>query len=221
MRHFKLADKYMESVGHWIGLLSTVAAGLIPAVAAYYFMIGPVILKWGVIVIILLFTISASYSSYLVAPWLPTRSIDLERIEKIVNLQPKQTFYDLGCGDGKILTHLSRHSDALLIGIELSFFQYLLALIFKSLHGRKNVLIKLGNLFHHDFSAADVVYIYACPSRLEKIGEKLKKDLKTGAKIIAYEYPVKGLIPDSVDQPKPDDIPIYTYMIDDTHKNKN
>jgi SAM-dependent methyltransferase len=214
----KLTNLYNEILGHWIGLLSTIIAGLIVVAIIYFCLSGFALLKWSLISISILFTVSASYSSYLLAPWVPTHLKDLERIEKIADLQANQIFYDLGCGDGRILFHLSRYSNASLIGIELSLFHYLLALFFKLIHRRKNVLIKLGNLLQQDFSQADVVYIYGCPSRLEEIGKKLKRNLKVGAKIISYEYPIKGLIPDIIDQPKPKDIPIHVYVMNDNDK---
>jgi SAM-dependent methyltransferase len=214
----KFTDLYYEILGHWIGLLSTVIAGLLVITAVYYYLSGFPVLKWGMIVITILFTISASYSSYLLAPWVPTPSGDLERIEKIADLRPNQSFYDLGCGDGRIIFRLSRNPNPSFVGIELSLFHYLLALFFKLVHRRKNVSIKLGNLLKYDVSQADVVYIYGCPSRLGAIGKQLKRNLKEGAKIISYEYPIKGLIPDTIDQPKPKDIPIHVYVMNDHEK---
>jgi SAM-dependent methyltransferase len=209
---------YTEILGHWIGLLSTMVAGLLIAVTTYLCLPEFIILKWSIIAITTLFTFSAAYASYLVAPWLPTRSKDLERIERIGNLQPGQKFYDLGCGDGRILIYLSRHTNTSLIGIELSLFHYLLALLFTFIHRRKNVIIKLGNILQQDVSQADVVYIYGCPSRLEEVGKKLKRNLKAGAKVISYEYPIKGLIPDTIDQPTPKDITIHIYVMNDRDK---
>jgi SAM-dependent methyltransferase len=214
----KVTYLYTEILGHWIGLLSTMVAGLLFAVITYLGLPEFMILKWSLIAMTLLFTLSASYASYLVAPWLPTRSSDLERIARIAHLQSNQIFYDLGCGDGRIIIYLSRHTKASLIGVELSLFHYLLALSFKYLHRRKNVLIKFGNLLRQNVSRADVVYLYGCPSRLAEVGRQLKRNLKAGAKIISYEYPIKGLIPDTIDQPKPKDLPIHIYVMNDPDK---
>ena len=42
------------------------------------------------------------------APWVPTRRRDMERILALAKIKPGEVFYDLGCGDGRLLVAAAR-----------------------------------------------------------------------------------------------------------------
>ena len=137
------------------------------------------------------------------APFVPCRKKELPRIFEVINLKDGEIFYDLGCGDGRVVFYAARNFPVKAIGIELSLFFFLycwLKHIF--LVDKRNITFRLKNLFYEDLSNADAIYVYGMPKVLEeKLRYKLEKELKKGARVIAYGFPIKGLEPESVRQP--------------------
>ena len=53
--------------------------------------------------------------------------------------------------------------------------------------------IRHGNLLKMDLSQVDIAFIYGHPSTLQsKLKPKLENELKPGAKLISYEFPISG-----------------------------
>jgi tRNA A58 N-methylase Trm61 len=166
---------------------------------------------WILFLIGFIFLGSLAYASHAGAPWVPTWKKDFERIIKLANLKSGETFIELGCGNGRVCRAVAARSDARVIGVELSLLQYLIAQLQVKLSGLKNIQMKLGNAFHQDLSKMDVVYMFFLPETYEKIRGKLEKELKPGARVIAYVWPIEGWKPIAIDelegQPK-----IYLYQ---------
>ena len=147
------------------------------------------------------------------APWVPSREKDLKRIFKIADLKPNETFYDLGCGDGRIIFYANRNFQVKSIGIELALPLFLICKIRQIFHSNKNILFKHKSLFKEDLSKADVIYVFALPKTLEKkLKQKLEKELKPRARVISYCFSIKGLKPKFVDKPNKKDNSIYLYQ---------
>ena len=61
---------------------------------------------------------------------------------------------------------------------------------------------------------ADVVYIFGMPGSIEdKLRTKLENELKKGARVITYSFPIKKWEPDEISKLKENDLPIYLYKI--------
>lgn len=148
------------------------------------------------------------------APWLPSRRRDLSRIFKLADLKPGQIFYDLGCGDGKVVLFAADHFKALIIGLEISLPFYLICQLRKFFRQRSNLIFKFKNLFKEDLSAADVVYFFGIPEKINRrLVSKLKKELKPGAKIISYSFKLNDWTAKIIDRPTKNDLPIYLYIV--------
>jgi len=137
------------------------------------------------------------------APFVPCGKKELPRIFEVIALKDNEVFYDLGCGDGRVVFYAAQNFPVKAIGIELSLFFFLycwIKSIFLSDKGDTN--FKLRDLFYEDLSEADAIYVYGMPKVLEeKLRYKLEKELKKGARVIAYGFPIKGLEPESIRQP--------------------
>ncbi|KKS34972.1 MAG: Methyltransferase type 12 [Parcubacteria group bacterium GW2011_GWC2_42_12] len=146
------------------------------------------------------------------APWVPSRSRDLSRIFKLADLQDGQIFYDLGCGDGKIVIYASDHYKALAIGLEIFWPLYLICRLRQVF--KPNAKFKFKNLFKEDLSSADVVYFFGIPKTVNgKLAVKLKQELKPGAKAISYSFKLNDWTPKIIDKPTKNDLPIYLYEV--------
>ena len=145
---------------------------------------------WFILIILLfLFLGSFAYAGIKAAPWFPTWSKDIERFLKLAEIKPGQKFYDLGCGDGK-LVFAAAGAGANAVGFEIFLLPYLIA---KSRSFNvKNTKIIFKDFWKADLSDADVVYIFLTPKVNPKAKLKLEKELKKGARVIAYSWPVEG-----------------------------
>lgn len=166
------------------------------------------------VVVILVFAVLLSFA-YSVARgigWLPTRSRDVERFLNNAGIMPGDKFYDLGCGDGRLLLAAARRG-ATAIGYEVSLIPFVLAYLRKmfSPYG-KQVHIVFKDFWFADLSDAKVVYFFLIPRIYPKLKKKLQAELKPGAKLIAYVWPFADWQPDKVDFVEKEN-KIYTYII--------
>ncbi len=163
--------------------------------------------------IIILVLITVAWAAWSFAPWVPTWSKDLERISRLAELQPSERFYELGCGDGRVTCYMAQRHSARAVGIEAAPPLYLVAKIRQLISQNKNTSIKLGNLFALDLTDADVIYFFGMPKRIEKLKQKLERELKPGTRVISYTFPIESWDPILVDKPSDKDIPIHLYRI--------
>lgn len=142
--------------------------------------------------ILFLFLGTFAYAGISAAPWFSTWSRDIERFLKLAEIKPGQKFYDLGCGDGK-LVFAAAGAGAEAVGFEISLLPYLIAL--SRSYYIKNSKIKFKSFWNQNLSDADVVYIFLTPKINPKAKLKLEKELKVGSKVIAYAWPIDGWSP--------------------------
>lgn len=147
---------------------------------------------------------SMAYAALSGAPWVPTRRRDIERARKLLDLQPGDRFVELGCGDGRVTIALAACDPPNLrpsaVGVELSLIQYLAAQIRRVLTRSWNVRFTFGNAFHYDLHDADALYLFLMPDTYEKIRPKLEAELKPGARVVTYVWPIQGWEPSVVDE---------------------
>lgn len=133
----------------------------------------------------------------LVPAWygLPPISTHPDRIRKaleLVNLQPDETLYDLGCGHGGVLVIAVKEFGANAVGLEVGPVQCVISWV-NCLRSeiRSKVRIEARDFFKSDLSQADVVFAYLTSEFGERLEKKLRNELKAGAKIVtvAFELP--------------------------------
>lgn len=165
------------------------------------------------ILFIAVLLISTAYAAASFAPPVPMWTKDQQRIFELASLRPGETFYDLGCGDGKMVLYAAQHFDVQAKGVELALPFYIVCQIRKLLQRRKNVHFYFGNLFRHDISDADVIYIFGLPAAIQKkLKVKLEKELKKGARVISCAFAISDWDPVTISKPNPKDISIYLYQ---------
>jgi SAM-dependent methyltransferase len=152
------------------------------------------------------------------SPWLPTPKKDLERINRFADLKRGQTFFDIGCGDGRICNYIFKHNP----GVRVTGFEIAYPLYFWSkmragfaqnrsgLKGGGSLEIKLKDIFKVDFSRVDVVYFWGIKRGVEKLKPKFM-EMKKGSKIIIYFDEIKGRKYAIKNRPGKTDVPIFVY----------
>ena len=130
------------------------------------------------------------------AGFAPTPEAVARRMMDIACLQRGEIFYDLGSGDGALLIVAAEEFGARAVGVELQrkFAEYSRRRI-RSLDLGDMVKVVWGDLFRADISGADVLALYLMPNALSKLRPKLERELKRGARVAVYKYPIEGWKP--------------------------
>jgi len=147
-----------------------------------------------ILIFILLFVITAFVSLFLKVPYVPTKKRVMQEIIKQADLKNGQTFFDLGCGDGRMLIEAEKSKNINAVGYEIAPLVYLLA-IARKFFSRSKAQIKFKNFFNENLGKADVIFCYLMPAELAKLAKKVKKECKKGTKIISNTFHIQGLKP--------------------------
>ncbi|MFH1456499.1 MAG: class I SAM-dependent methyltransferase [Patescibacteria group bacterium] len=162
--------------------------------------------------ILILFLGTTAYAGISAAPWLPTLKREANTMVSLANIKPGDTIYDLGCGDGRLLVATKKmYPGCKVIGIEMSLFFVIISRINLWLN-RLDGKIIWGNLFKTDLKDADVVFVFLMPRIYSKLQNKLKKELKSGCRVIVNAWPIHGWEDKRVESNKKQEI-IYVYKI--------
>ncbi|MCX6622653.1 MAG: methyltransferase domain-containing protein [Acidobacteria bacterium] len=130
------------------------------------------------------------------APFVPSPQPVVERMLEAARVKPGETVYDLGCGDGRIVITAAQKFSANGVGVELSPRLVKEAINrIRQLGLESSVQIVQGDLLEVDISGADVVTLYLETLSNDKLRPKLEKSLKPGARVVSYEFKVRGWTP--------------------------
>ena len=130
------------------------------------------------------------------APYLPTPNSVVDRMLQAGKLQPGETVFDLGSGDGRIVIAAAQKYKANAIGVELDD-----ALVAKSkariaeMGLDSTARIIRGDLLQQDYSSADLVTVYLWPEANQKVARLLEQQLKKGARVVAHDFPMDKWTP--------------------------
>ena len=164
-----------------------------------------------VFALLLLFVVFSSFLGFLLTrvPFVPTRAADIEFIVKELGVSRKDVFYDLGCGNGKVVFLVEKLTGAKTQGFELTWWTYLWAQLKKLLIGSKSRFVN-KNFFKADWSEATVIYGYLYPMLMGQVQEKFIVECKPGSVAIIRDFSFPNLKPEKVfHMPKKHEIYVY------------
>jgi precorrin-6B methylase 2 len=133
-------------------------------------------------------------------PWVPTRRKLISHIMRIAGVQRGIRFYDLGCGDGRVVIEAAKRG-ALAYCIEIRR-----DLIEKAIENaqKEGVAERIhfinDNFFKVDLSKADVVYMYLLTRVNNMLKPKLESELRVGTRVVTLDFPVPGWKPVHVEK---------------------
>lgn len=158
------------------------------------------------------------WSSFLGAPWFPTSLATVRKMLTLADVQPGEVVYDLGSGDGRVLIMAARQFGARAVGIEIDPLRTLWARLLVTILGLQGqVEVIWGNLFHQDFSPADVVTVYLLPKTNVRLMHKLRRELKPGTRVVTNTFIFPGWSLAGKDSQSQ----IYLYRMGEPAKNEN
>ncbi|MDD5146152.1 MAG: class I SAM-dependent methyltransferase [Candidatus Pacebacteria bacterium] len=129
------------------------------------------------------------------APYVPTHQERIEKAFSMIVLQPEQKIVDLGSGDGRILLAAAARG-AKAYGLEINPF---LAVRAQQAARKKGLADKVfscwANFWWKDLSDYDVVFVYGIPYIMKGLAKKLQRELKPGARVVAFVFPLPNWQP--------------------------
>ncbi|MEA3464134.1 MAG: hypothetical protein U9R14_03610 [Patescibacteria group bacterium] len=161
---------------------------------------------WLIFLTVILITIAAIMAAQFFniifrgfAPFISSKPAVIKRILNEIDFNDNNhNVYELGCGKAGFLRVLEKKKPAWeYIGVENSFLPWLIAKIQISFNHSKIKIIK-ENLFKINLVDADLIYCYLNVEMMKKLGEKFKRECKSGAKIISYAFIIPNLKPEKV-----------------------
>ena len=131
------------------------------------------------------------------APFVPIPDGISKEIIKILDLNNQSVFYDLGCGDGRILVDIVKSNPNIkAVGVEKAFLPYFLAKI--KTRKFENIEIKRSDIFKENLSGSTDIFLYLYPQVLDKLLPNLESQCKTGTRIISCDFKFKEKKPTKI-----------------------
>lgn len=123
------------------------------------------------------------------APFVPTPMEAVKKIIKAADIKTGEKVYDIGCGDGRMVYMAAKDYGANAVGFELSPLVYAIARI-RHLFWNSKAKVLLRDFKFHNFRDADVIVCYLMPDTLARLQPKLERELKSGARVVSYAFPI-------------------------------
>jgi len=121
--------------------------------------------------------------------FVPTPNEVVDTMLKMAGVTKKDTVYDLGCGDGRIVVTAAQKYGARGVGIDIDPQRVDEATDNVKKGGvEKLVRIVRGDLFEADISEATVVTLYLLTSLNQKLRPKLLKELRPGTRVVSHAF---------------------------------
>lgn len=122
------------------------------------------------------------------APFVRSSKRAVDAMMRLADIKPGMRVYDLGSGDGTLLFRAAALG-ATAVGLEINPFLVLWTKIRTILLGhKKRVVARWRNFWTADFSDADVVFVYLLPWRMETLESLLKRNCKSGTRIVSNSF---------------------------------
>ena len=133
-------------------------------------------------------------------PWVPTRRQLIEHIMRLAKVGEGDIFYDLGCGDGRVVIEAARRG-ARAVCVELREDLIKAAMENARKAGVADRIVFLNEDFYKvDISDATVVYMYLLTRVNASLKPKLERELKPGTRIVSLDFAIPGWKPVEVER---------------------
>lgn len=128
-------------------------------------------------------------------PFVSTPEIVAMRMLTLAKIKPGQSVYDLGAGDGRILSLAARIFGAAAFGVELD--ESRCRMITERIRKEKleSVSVIHKDFFDVDLSNADVVTLYLLTSVNSLMKPKLERELRFGTRVVSHDFQIEGWFP--------------------------
>jgi hypothetical protein len=135
-------------------------------------------------------------SGRLIVPFVATPNVVVQRMLTLAEIEPGESVYDLGAGDGRILSSAVRNFGAKAVGVELNPARYRdISERLRNEQIGESVNLVRGDFNDVSLAEADVVTLYLLTSVNDSIRPKLERELKIGSRVVSHDFPIRGWVP--------------------------
>ncbi|HZZ99558.1 MAG TPA: class I SAM-dependent methyltransferase [Candidatus Paceibacterota bacterium] len=100
-------------------------------------------------------------------------------------------FYDLGCGDGRVLlTAVREFGVRSATGYDVAWLPFWLAQRRIGKSGLKNISVHRQNFMTGNYKGATFIYMYLFPKIVDRLARKFALELPSGAKVLSPSFPI-------------------------------
>jgi SAM-dependent methyltransferase len=125
--------------------------------------------------------------------FVPTPNEVVSAMLRLAAVTRKDTVYDLGCGDGRIVIAAAQKYGARGVGIDIDPERVAEATEnVKKARVTNLVTIVRGDLFEADISEATVVTLYLLTELNRKVRPKLLRELRPGTRVVSHAFSMGG-----------------------------
>jgi len=157
---------------------------------------------------ILLFSLAAFIGYFFLsgfiwgAGYYPTSKKELDSVVRLLGLDKNSRFYDLGSGYGRMVVGVAERTGSKCVGVEidpLKCWWTRQVISRKRLGGQ--VTIVHSNFLKVDLHEADGIFVFLSGETkiMEKLQEKLFRELKPGVRVVSYVHRFKNWEPERVE----------------------
>jgi len=123
------------------------------------------------------------------APYVPTLRRQQRAALELLNLKPGQVFYDLGCGDGRLLIAAAQ-AGYRAVGYEINPLLAGLAYLRTRRYGGR-VKVVWGNFWRADIANADAVFVFLIERHMRRLDKYLKRQFPDKpVKVVSYAFKI-------------------------------
>ncbi len=129
------------------------------------------------------------------APWVPTREELLPYVMMLAKPTKSDVFYDLGCGDGRVVIEAALHgARGVCVEINPDLIKRAREAAEK-LRVTDRILFINDDFFNISLRDATIVYMYLLTSVNRALKPKLERELRLGTRVVTLDFEIPGWRP--------------------------
>lgn len=131
------------------------------------------------------------------AMFVPTPKVMIRMITGSIDFSLFDDIRELGSGDGRFMAAVEKRYGRSVTGYEINPIAYAVCRL-KILLMRLNSIVVYRSFWDEDLSAARCIFCYLFPDIMPGLGDKLGRELQSGALVISANFPVPGWKPERI-----------------------
>jgi len=156
---------------------------------AYFFILFFILIF---LIFITIYLISLIYSSFMGSPYVATKENQVNLILKKLKPKKGKIFFELGCGDGRVVRKAVKDYGVLGFGFDVNPLLLWWAKFLAKRKGLKNIFFQKENILNLSYKNVDYVYFFLLPELIEKLKKKLEKELPKKAIVVSHGFAILG-----------------------------